>query len=474
MTIQHESAKDINLFSCLSEWDRASLKRSGVLDLTEAARMERGLVPEGFDLKACFARQGEFGWQTIAVVGLESMKNKQSMVAGGGMKLKITDNPLSDDTLDHLVRSNVEAATAMAQKFVVSGPIDSRTGAPICGTKFLAAIPDTNPETIEQTINDMVEHFGPLLKKQLGTGGDENAPFPVVRKIMKEKGFIHPQQGIIAGLERPVESTCKLMDEVCQAKVEVPLLGQMALVDMASAFTTFVSLQTTAERAGFSLSDLHVAVQGTGAIGLPLIALLEDAGVKIDAIASKNGLIIDSKKSIDIPTLFAAFQQVPPRELDIALLRKLKKDGQLPESTRILPFKRILTVEESMSALATEVGKSIHAILPCAGAHAITEGNADLVESSLIGPKLIVGGANDGVTPEAETQLMQKGVVIPPDFVVNSGVAALFGMVEDGTIREANADTILGLLTENTKAWTTKLLDKSKSTGITPRKALHI
>jgi len=474
MTIQKESAKDIQLFSGLSEWDRASLNRSGVRDLTEAARMEPGVVPEGFDLKACFARKGELGWQTVAIVGLESMKGKQSMVAGGGMKLKVIDNPLADDTLDHLVRSNIEAATAMAQKFVVSGPIDSRTETPICGTKFLAAIPDTDSETIEKTIEDMVIHFNPLLKKQLGTGGDENAPFPLVRKIMREKGFIHPQQGIIAGLGRPVEPTCTLMDDVCQVKVEVPLLGQMALVDMASAFTTFVSLKTATERAGLTLSDLHVGVQGTGAIGLPLLAFLHEAGVKIDAIASKNGLIIDSKNSISIPTVLAAFKKVPPRELDIALLQELKKGGQLPESTRIIPFKKILTVEESMIALAAKITEPLHAILPCAGAHAITANNVDLVESILIGRRLIVGGANDGVTPEAEKHLTDSDVVTPPDFVVNSGVAALFGMVEDGTIREAIPEKILQLLTDNTEKWTKKLLDKAIKNGVTPRKALQI
>lgn len=473
MTIRSESAKGIDGFSGLNEWDRTSLRRNGVIDLTEVVRTERGVVPEGFDLKACFAKKGELGWQTVAVVGLESIKGRQTTVAGGGMKLKVVESPLSDDTLDHLVHANVEAATAMAQKFVVAGPIDKRTGAPICGTKFLAAIPNTNPDTIEQTITEMVKHFCPLLKKQLGTGGDENAPFPQVRRIMKKHGFIHPQQGIIAGLERPVGKTCKLMDDVCQAKVDVPLMGSVSLVDMASAFTTFISLKTATERAGLTLPDLHIAVQGTGAIGLPLLAFLQEAGVKIDAIASINGLVIDTKTPLRIPEMFAAFQKEPPRGLDIALLQKLQREGKLSESMEVIPFDRALSLEESMTELVAR-SEALHAILPCAGAHAITSGNADIVELRLIGPKLIVGGANDGVTPEAEILLTQKGVVIPPDFVANSGVARVFGLVEEGTVTDADPDTVLRLLSENTSAWTLNLLDKAKSTGTTPRKALLI
>jgi len=412
----------------LSEEVRKNLFDRGVVDLTER------FSAQGFVLKGSFVHRGPFGWQTVAVVGLDDCE--QGFVAGGGMKLKPFKDPFSDETLTDLMLANVEAAGTMAEKFSVAGPF-FESGAPICGTKFLGAVPNTLPGTIEETIRDIVRTFGPLLMNCLGTGGDENAPFSLVRKVMMSLGYAHPQQGIIAGLGLPVRETCELLDRVCQHPVEVPLIGEVRLIDTAAGFTTFVALKTAA---GGEINGLRLAVQGTGALGLLLIGFLSEEEPIIVGVSSINGMVANDR-GLDVAEIMAAVDRKPPRGWKESL-----------EGFRW--FDVPLGVAENLTALIS--GRNLDAILPCATAHAVTGQNVESVLSALSGgKKLLISGADDGVTSEAVGKLVENGVVVPPDFVVNAGVAAVFGMVEDGRVNDPDQD-VLAMLRENTEEFIRK------------------
>ena len=62
------------------------------------------------------------------------------------------------------------------------------------------------------------------------------------------------------------------------------------------------------------------------------------------------------------------------------------------------------------------IEKDCDILIPCAVERTISKANMDLIKC-----KLLVEGANGPVTVEAEKYLEERGVVIVPDILINSG-----------------------------------------------------
>ena len=100
--------------------------------------------------------------------------------------------------------------------------------------------------------------------------------------------------------------------------------------------------------------------------------------------------------------------------------------------------------------------------VPAARPDVIHKDNAGEVKA-----KLIVQGANIGVTEEAEAQLAARGVVCIPDFISNAG-GVICAAVEYHGGTEAQA---FQAIDEKIRANTAEVLDRAKSGGIPPRAA---
>lgn len=137
-----------------------------------------------------------------------------------------------------------------------------------------------------------------------------------------------------------------------------------------------------------TLAGMRVAVQGFGNVGSFLAKFLHEEGATVVAISdSRVGL--HNAKGIDVPAAIAY-------KSENHTLVGLKDAEQI--------------TNEELLLLDVDI------LAPCALEQVITERNADRVKASII-----CEGANGPVTPNADSILEEKGVLILPDVLANAG-----------------------------------------------------
>ncbi|HPT94095.1 MAG TPA: Glu/Leu/Phe/Val dehydrogenase [Limnochordia bacterium] len=144
-----------------------------------------------------------------------------------------------------------------------------------------------------------------------------------------------------------------------------------------------------ADRIGLELSGARVALQGFGNVGSYAAKYIAEQGVRIVAIADHTAGLYNSS-GFDIDALF-----------EYVKANKVIKG--FPGAEREFPKEEI-------------VNWDVDILLPCALENVITVENAAGVKA-----KLVVEGANGPTTPEAEQILTEKGILVVPDILANSG-----------------------------------------------------
>ncbi len=140
------------------------------------------------------------------------------------------------------------------------------------------------------------------------------------------------------------------------------------------------------------VTDLRVAVQGFGNVGMWAAALLDQQGAKVVAISDVSGGLFNGDG------------------LDIQDIRDYK-DAQDHKTIEGYDAPGVQHV-----AHADFMGVDCNVLIPAAVESAIHEGNVDGVKA-----KLVVEGANLPVTPEADRRLTERGVLVLPDLLANAG-----------------------------------------------------
>jgi glutamate dehydrogenase (NAD(P)+) len=139
---------------------------------------------------------------------------------------------------------------------------------------------------------------------------------------------------------------------------------------------------------GLDLASLRVAIQGFGNVGSWMARELHERGAKVIAVSDVRGAVYD-EGGIDVPGMVA-----------------LTGSGRsVVEAAR----GDVITNQELLE-LDCDV------LAPAALGEVITEGNADLIQASLI-----VEAANHPITPNADKILRDMGVVVIPDILANAG-----------------------------------------------------
>ncbi len=166
-------------------------------------------------------------------------------------------------------------------------------------------------------------------------------------------------------------------------------IGGSAGREEATGRGVMIVAREAAQRIGLTLAGASVVVQGFGNVGRHAASLLErECGCRVVAVSDANGGIYNAKG------------------LDIASLESsTRMHGVLPESG---DWERISN--EELLTLPCDL------LVPAALENQITEANANAVHA-----KLVVEGANGPTTPEADTILRDKGVVVVPDVLANAG-----------------------------------------------------
>jgi glutamate dehydrogenase (NAD(P)+) len=161
-----------------------------------------------------------------------------------------------------------------------------------------------------------------------------------------------------------------------------------------------ICAREAARHAGFDIKGATIGVQGFGNVGSVSADLLHKAGAKIVAVADWKGGVHNAK-GLDIPAL-----------LDHARINRTVAGFKGGEA---------LTNEQLFSL-------DVDVLIPAALENQITVDNAPSIRA-----KIIVEGANGPTTPEANNLLHQRGILVVPDILANSGgvTASYFEWVQD-------------------------------------------
>lgn len=194
---------------------------------------------------------------------------------------------------------------------------------------------------------------------------------------------------------------------------------------------------------GKNSNHVTAAVQGFGNVGSYTAKTLSEAGVKIVAISDITGSYY-SDRGIDIDKAFEVVHSNPKR-----LLTGFEKVGNCEK------IENDLFVETDF-------------LFPCARDGVINRKNANDIKA-----RYIVEGANGPVTPDADQILADKGVLIVPDFLANSGgvIGSYFEWAQNlqGIFwsEEEYNDKLVRIMKGNFK----RVWDYSKAKNVTMRRA---
>ncbi|MTI61016.1 MAG: Glu/Leu/Phe/Val dehydrogenase [Firmicutes bacterium] len=136
------------------------------------------------------------------------------------------------------------------------------------------------------------------------------------------------------------------------------------------------------------MSGVRFAVQGFGNVGSHTAMYAEEMGAKVVAISDIDACLIN-EKGLDVKALMKYMKEN----------RTISGYPQADEINRDEIFKQECDI-----------------FAPCALENAITTRNVEQIKADII-----VEGANGPTTPEAENELLKRGVLIVPDILANAG-----------------------------------------------------
>lgn len=212
-------------------------------------------------------------------------------------------------------------------------------------------------------------------------------------------------------------------------------LGGIPLDEIgATGFGLLAAAEIAAETLGLSLQGARVAVQGFGAVGKHAARFFAEEGAILVAAADSSGTVHDAN-GIEVDALILHKEQGEP-------ISEFSGGDKLDREAVI--------------------GIDCDILIPAARPDVIRADNQETVNT-----KLIVQGANIGVTEEAEALLHDRGVLCIPDFISNAG-GVICAAVEyrGGTQVEA-----FEVIDQNIQANTAEILQAAEQGQISPREA---
>ncbi|MEK6903672.1 MAG: Glu/Leu/Phe/Val dehydrogenase [Nanoarchaeota archaeon] len=202
----------------------------------------------------------------------------------------------------------------------------------------------------------------------------------------------------------------------------------------STGFGVFHAGKVAADYLKLDLKKATVAIEGIGNVGEFAMKYFTEAGATIVGVSDSKGLIYH-EKGLDYEQLLAT----------------KKKTGSVVhyKPGKVLAGKDV-------------VGLSVDILITAAIPDLITKANVNSVKA-----KLVVEGSNIPMTPDLETVLHKKNILVIPDFVANAG-----GVISSYAEYMGHHPKDMFKLVEEKIVKNTKLvLEQAKKKGITPREA---
>ena len=249
--------------------------------------------------------------------------------------------------------------------------------------------------------------------------------------------MIGPVTDYIPGPDMGTNETAMgwVKDEIGRAVGLPSVIGGIPLDEIgATAYGVVIAAEVAQNFGGPRLRGARVAIQGFGAVGKHAARFFAEKGAIVVAAADINGTVYD------------------PHGLDVRKLVEIKDRGG-----NVIDYPG---GERPPRDAIVEVDCDIW--VPAARPDVIREDNEHLVKA-----RLIVQGANIGVTDAAERMLHDRGVICIPDFISNAG-GVICGSVEYHGGTEAQAFEVIE---EKTRANVAQVLRRAARDHMLPREA---
>jgi glutamate dehydrogenase (NADP+) len=210
-------------------------------------------------------------------------------------------------------------------------------------------------------------------------GPDRDIPAPDVYTNAMIMGWMADEYSQIVGNVTPAVITGK----------PIALGGSLGRTD-ATARGGYYLVRHLRQKLGLP-ETMRVAIQGFGNAGQYIAALLAAEGHRIVAVSDSTGAI------------------ARPEGLDVTALIKAKTDGATVASQATVQHACVIDG-------ASLIGTDCELLVPAALEDMITQHNAGSIRA-----KVLLELANGPVTPDADTILKQRGIVVLPDILANAG-----------------------------------------------------
>ncbi len=276
-------------------------------------------------------------------------------------------------------------------------------------------------------------------------GGGKSVIFADPRMPAKDKErlirayacAIRDLSGYIVGPDMGTDERCMawVRDEIGRAVGLPREIGGIPLDEIgATGFGLSVAVEVAKAHCDLKLDGARVAVQGFGSVGRHAARFLAQGGAVLVAAADSKGTLHDSEG------------------IDIARLIEVKESGG-----SVLDYGRGQTLDRD-----AVVGVDCEIWIPAARPDVLRADNVSGLKA-----KLVAEGANIPVTPEAEAELHERGVLVIPDFIANAGGVICAAVEYAGGTQAAAFETIAEKVRHNTDA----VLAAAAERKVTPRAA---
>lgn len=256
-----------------------------------------------------------------------------------------------------------------------------------------------------------VRSMRPVLHEHWVTAEDLGVPQTVLDGVFAEAGL---GMSLHAALVRSPDPDATLARVRTSYAAEV---DGVALPDLVGGYGVAEAAVAALRHLGRDPAGCRAVVQGFGSMGGSSARYLSRHGVRVVGVADRHGLIV-AEDGLDVEALLAA------RDIHGDVER-----ASLPAGYRELPGEMWLALDADL-------------LVPAAVSYAITADNAAAVRASLV-----VEAANVPTTPEAEAGLLERDVLVVPDFVANGGAAAWAWWTLFGDVSAEFADAFAKLST---------------------------
>jgi glutamate dehydrogenase/leucine dehydrogenase len=318
--------------------------------------------------------------------------------------------------------------------------IDSTVNGSSAGGVRMA--PDLSPELMVQLARVMTLKYGfvrlPVGGAKAGIVADPEMPIESKRELLKSFGqalgpFLKTRSYI------PAEDLGISGEDVRFMLSSIGLKARhrgltFALSGFYTGITVFTTAVAAARHISLDLNRASVAIEGFGSVGASAARMFWERGIRVVAISTSQGAIFN-ETGLDIGELVRLRDRVGSQVVNLSERGEKIDKSQLAEL-------------------------EVDIFSPCAQAYSITPDNANRVAAKIISP-----GANVPITPEAEPVLLQRKILVIPDFVANCGGVLGISMKHAG-LKE---DYIRHFLEHKIGEQTAKVIEVAEREKVTPR-----